>query len=80
MSESATITIAGRPVGPEHPPYILAEMSGNHDGSLDKALAIVDAAAETGADALKLQTYTAETMTLDLDNELFTITNMPAPT
>lgn len=60
-------------VGDEHPPLIVAEMSGNHNGSLDRALALVDAAADAGADALKLQTYTADTMTLDIDHADFCI-------
>ena len=61
------IVIGDRKVGPSHPPLVIAEMSGNHNQSLDRALAIVDAAAQAGAHALKLQTYTADTMTLDVD-------------
>ena len=54
-------------------PFTIAEMSGNHNGSLDKALAIVDAIATTGADAVKIQTYTPETMTLDIAEGEFKI-------
>ncbi len=67
------ITIGQRTVGSEHPPFIIAEMSGNHNQSLDRALAIVEAAAKAGAHALKLQTYTPDTMTIDLDEREFHI-------
>lgn len=69
------IEIAGRSIGRGHPPFIIAEMSGNHNQSLDRALKIVDAAAEAGAHAIKLQTYTADTMTLDLSGGDFTISD-----
>ena len=68
-----TIHIAGRPIGPEHPPFVIAEMSGNHNQSLERALAIVEAAAQAGAHAIKLQTYTADTMTLDVRGGSFEI-------
>lgn len=70
-----TITIAGRPIGQTHRPFVIAEMSGNHSQSLEKALAIVDAAADCGADAIKLQTYTADTITLDVRGGSFTISD-----
>lgn len=66
------INIAKRSIGLNYSPFIIAEMSGNHNQSLDRALEIVEAAAETGAHALKLQTYTADTITLDIrEGEFF---------
>ncbi len=58
-------TIAGRRIGSSEPPFVIAELSGNHNGRIERALALIDAAAEAGADAVKLQTYTAQTITID---------------
>ena len=67
------ISIAERKIGVAHAPFVIAEMSGNHNQSLERALEIVEAAARAGAHALKLQTYTADTMTLDIDSGDFVI-------
>lgn len=67
------LKIGNRMVGIDHPPFIIAEMSGNHNQSLERALDIVEAAAKTGAHALKIQTYTPDTMTLDIDEGEFCI-------
>ncbi len=69
------IHIGHKRIGQGCAPFIIAELSGNHDQSLDKALAMVDAAAAAGADAIKLQTYTADTMTLDVHHGEFFIDN-----
>ena len=73
MSCKKDISIGGRKIGLGHPPFIMAEMSGNHNQSLDRALAIVEAAAKAGAHAVKLQTYTADIMTLDIAEREFFI-------
>src|SRR5690625_5846688 len=67
------IKIGERRIGREEKPFIIAEMSGNHNQSLERALHLVDLAAEAGVDAVKLQTYTADTMTLDIHDGDFMI-------
>jgi N-acetylneuraminate synthase len=73
LPSASPIQIGQRIIGPDQPPFIIAEMSGNHNQSLGQALAIVDAAAEAGVDALKIQTYTADTMTLNISEGEFFI-------
>lgn len=75
MIKDKGFKIAGRDIGPDFPPFIIAEMSGNHNQSLDRALEIVEAVAKSGAHALKIQTYTPETMTLDLNEREFHISD-----
>ena len=70
-----SIKIGNRLIGKNHPPFVIAEMSGNHNQSLERALEIVEAAAKTGAHALKIQTFTPDTMTLDLDEREFHISD-----
>jgi pseudaminic acid synthase len=72
-TRNQSVRIGAREVGPAHPPFIVAEMSGNHNGDLEVAKDIVRAAAEAGATALKLQTFTADTITIDVDTPAFRI-------
>ncbi|WP_332818467.1 pseudaminic acid synthase [Sphingopyxis sp.] len=75
MTEKQPLTIGSHRLGAGCPPLIIAELSGNHNGSLDRALELVDVAADAGAHAVKLQTYTADTMTIDLSDREFFISD-----
>lgn len=71
----SNVKIEGRQIGPGHPPYVIAELSANHNGNLDQALRIIDAAQKAGADAVKIQTYRPDTITLNSDAPDFQITD-----
>jgi len=73
MSNHPSIAIAGQYIGADHAPYIIAEMSANHNGSIENAFKIIEAAKQSGADAVKLQTYRPDTITLNCDSEDFRI-------
>ena len=79
MINMRPISIAGRLIGQEHSPFVIAEMSGNHNQSLKRALEIVESVAKTGAHALKIQTFTPDTMTLDLNEREFHINDPKSP-
>ncbi len=73
VNEPAVVRLGGRSIGPGHPTFVIAELSANHGQRLDRAIELIGVAAEAGADAVKLQTYTPETMTLALDRPAFRV-------
>ena len=73
MTQSSKVSIAGRSIGPGFEPYVICELSGNHNGSLKRAIELLEAAAATGADAIKIQSYTPDTITIDHDGPGFRV-------
>ncbi len=76
-STSGPVVVGGRVIGPGEPPWMVAELSANHNGDIDRALELMRTAKTAGADAVKLQTYTADTMTIDCDADDFRISGGP---
>src|SRR4051794_35036624 len=74
MTRLDSISIDGREIGPSQPPYVIAELSANHNGSIETAMKIIEEAKRAGADAVKLQTYRPDTITLNVDRPEFRIT------
>ena len=73
MSNHPSITIAGRRIAADEAPFVIAEMSANHNGNIETAFKLIEAAKQAGADAVKLQTYRPDTITLNCDSEDFRI-------
>mgnify|MGYP001353738784 CR=1 FL=1 len=73
MTKKDYIEIDGKKIGPKFKPYIIAELSANHNGKIENALKTIEEAAKCGADAIKIQTYSADTMTIDCDKEDFQV-------
>ena len=73
MNKPPMLSISGRKIGLDYPPYVIAEMSANHNGSIENAFRIIEEAKNAGADAIKMQTYTPDTITLNCDSEEFRI-------
>src|SRR5215203_2275900 len=71
--KASPFSIRGRSIGPGHPTYVIAELSANHNQDFDECVRLVHAAVDSGADAVKLQTYTPDTLTIACDSELFRI-------
>lgn len=67
------ISISGRDIGPAYPPFVIAEISANHNGQIETAMRLIDEAKKAGADAVKIQTYKPDTITLDSDRDEFLI-------
>lgn len=74
---AAEFEIAGRKIGSSFPPYLIAELSGNHNGDLSRAMRLIECAAKSGADAVKIQTYRPDTITLDYDGPGFVVEDGP---
>ena len=73
MTQTKQLQIKSRSIGDGNPAYLIAEMSANHAGDMGRALEIIHAAKESGADCIKIQTYTPDTITMNCNNEFFTL-------